>query len=640
MAKDVQVKSMKKIKILLFIMVTIVFVALLCFLFAGENFIVLKEIFRSGATKDEIQQSIGKLGLRAYIVVFVLSMIQVVLTFIPAEPLHVVSGISFGLGRGLAVCLLGILVGNTIIYLLYKVFGKKLTDFFAANVDFDFSVAQKSKKIALIVIILYCLPAIPYGLICFFAASMGIKYPKYILITGIGSIPSLILDVGLGHITMATSWAVSISIFFVIIVLLIIMFKYKAQIFEKVNEYVKKSQEKERNKVGNYNTLLFNLASGAVCASITRKVKIKLKNNVGKLSKPCIVLCNHGSFYDFVYSGMLIKKYKPHFIVARMYFHHKLLGKVISSSGAFPKSMFVADVENSKNCLKVIASKGMLAMMPEARLSTIGTFEGIQDTTYKFIQKMQVPVYVVKINGSYLAKPKWGDKVRKGSLVEGELNLLLSQEKIKTLSLDEIKTKIDQSLCYDEWEWLKQHPEISYKHKTLAKGLENILSLCPQCNSKYSLVTDKNNIKCEKCDAVISIDNRYTLSGTKFDNIKDWYLWQKDVLKQEIESNPDFCLKSNVELKHLSKDGKRCTRPAGSGYCVLNRDGLLYVGTEDGNNIEKMFPISQIYRILFGAGEDFEIYEGKELYYFVPEDTRSCVTWYLASEILKEINKN
>ena len=217
MEQNTQVKSMKKIKILLFVLVLVVFAALLCFLFAGDNFLVLKEIFRTGATKAEIQQSIGKLGIRAYIVVFVLAMIQVVLTFIPAEPLHVISGISFGLGRGLAVCLLGILVGNTIIYFLYKAFGKKISNFFAANVDFDFSLAQKSKKVALLVIILYCLPAIPYGLICFFAATMGMKYPKYILITGIGSIPSLILDVGLGHITMATSWAVSITIFFVII---------------------------------------------------------------------------------------------------------------------------------------------------------------------------------------------------------------------------------------------------------------------------------------------------------------------------------------------------------------------------------------------------------------------------------------
>ena len=170
-----------------------------------------------------------------------------------------------------------------------------------------------------------------------------------------------------------------------------------------------------------------------------------------------------------------------------MYFHNKYLSKIISGTGAFPKSMFSADVESSKNCMKVIASKGVLAMMPEARLSTVGKFEGIQDTTFKFIKKTQLPVYVIKINGSYLAKPKWGDKIRKGAMVEGELSQLFTKEEVQTLSLEEIQEKISNALDYDEWKWLEQHPEVHYKHKTLAKGLENVLSICPKCKERYSL---------------------------------------------------------------------------------------------------------------------------------------------------------
>ena len=79
---------------------------------------------------------------------------------------------------------------------------------------------------------------------------MGMKYSKYILITGIGSIPSLFLDVGLGHITMTISWIISVSIFLVIVVLLILIFKYKKQIFEKVNEYLRKTKEKEKEETG------------------------------------------------------------------------------------------------------------------------------------------------------------------------------------------------------------------------------------------------------------------------------------------------------------------------------------------------------------------------------------------------------
>jgi hypothetical protein len=47
--------------------------------------------------------------------------------------------------------------------------------------------------------------------------------------------------------------------------------------------------------------------------------------------------------------------------------------------------------------------------------------------------------------------------------------------------------------------------------------------------------------------------------------------------------------------------------------------------------------MSEIYRLLFGAGEDFELYEGRERFYFIPEDKRSCVDWYIVSKILKEL---
>ena len=80
-------------------------------------------------------------------------------------------------------------------------------------------------------------------------------------------------------------------------------------------------------------------------------------------------------------------------------------------------------------------------------------------------------------------------------------------------------------------------------------------------------------------------------------------------------------------------------RVAGKGVCTLNRQGLTYKGTRDGEEVEKLFPLSGIYRILFGAGEDFEIYEGKEIFYFCPEELRSCVDYYIVSKLLKEISE-
>lgn len=397
-----------------------------------------------------------------------------------------------------------------------------------------------------------------------------------------------------------------------------------------------KRTNKKKNYVPMANGLVWNVLVAGCKAVLNRKIKIKLVNEVGRLERPAIVLCNHGSFIDFAYAGTLLKKERPHFIVARLYFYHKLLGKVLRYVGCIPKSMFSSDIANVKGCMKVLKSGRILAMMPEARLSTVGKFEGIQDSTYTFIQRCNVPVYTIHINGDYLASPKWGDGMRKGSYVEAVLTPLFKAGETKEMPLEEVKKRIDQALYYNELDWLETKPEIEYQSKTIAEGLENILYLCPKCGSRYSMKTKGNKLYCECCGMEAHVGTRYEfLEGNPFLNFRDWYEWQVAETKKEIAAG-GYKLESKVELLHGSKDGKRCTRHAGEGVCVLDQTGLTYKGTRDGETVEKFFPMSRIYRLLFGAGEDFEIYEGTEIWYFRPENLRSCVEWYVASELLKE----
>ncbi len=363
-------------------------------------------------------------------------------------------------------------------------------------------------------------------------------------------------------------------------------------------------------------------------------VRIKTVNKIGKPKAPSIVLCNHGSFIDFIYAAALLRKYKPHFIVARLYFYNTVLGWLLRKVGAFPKSMFAMDMENAKNCLTVLKNHEILAMMPEARLSTAGQFEDIQENTYSFIKKSGVDVYTVKIHGDYLADPKWGNGFRRGAVVEAQLDILYTAEQVKSISMEQLKQGVKQRLSYDEFQWLQQRPKIRYHSRHLAEGLENILSVCPVCNRKHTIVTKRSKIFCEHCGYLTSLDDRYGFAPDfRFANLAQWYDWQKAQLKKEISENADYVLSAKVELR-LPSSGNGLTRHSGFGTCTLNRDGLTYSGTKDGETVEIHFSIGRIYRLLFGAGENFEIYDGTQILYFVPEEKRSAVDWYMASMIL------
>ena len=622
-----------KIKIIVGIGFACFFALLMVFLFYGKNFEVLKSFFEEKPTQAGIKEKMAKFGWRGKVTVTILAMLQVVLTFLPAEPIQVISGIAFGFNTGLLLCTLGVIIGNTLIFCMYKAFGDKLSDYFDKNLNINFAKLGRSCKATLFVFILYFLPAIPYGMICFLAATLRMKFPRYIVVTVLGAIPSVCIGVGLGHMAMNSRWQISLCLFAVLVVLLAIMLAKKDVLFKKVNELVeKKAQVKKYSRI---KLEIAYLVSRRVF--FLKGVKVKYTKKAEIKNTPAILLCNHGSFVDFAYAGTLTKKHRPNFIVARLYFYRSVADWVLRQFGCFPKSMFTTDLESAKNCLRVLRNKGVLAMMPEARLSTAGKFEDIQSGTFEFLKTAKVPVYYVKINGGYLAKPKWGDKMRRGAVVEATLDLLLTAEEIQSLTSEEIKERVEAALYFDDFEWLKSHPEIEYKSKRLAQGLENILSLCPHCHQKYTLTSKGRKIKCTSCGAEAELDNRYSfVNGKPFENPLKWYEWQIQELSNQIKGSLDFELKSPVTLKQSSKDGRSMLRVSGKGECILNREGLTYRGISDGEEIEKHFPMSEIYRLLFGAGEDFEIYEGKEIYYFVPEEKRSCVDWYIASRILKE----
>ena len=623
-----------KVKLYTALIFVVLFIGLAFLLLSGNNLRIIKSVFRDDLTAEEAQDALAELGWRGYITFGALSMLQVVCTFMPAEPTQVVSGITFGFWKGSLVCLAGVFAGNTILYILYKIYGDKLTKYFQTKAEFDFDVARKSSKVVMIILILYFLPAIPYGIICLFAASLNIKYPKYILVTMIGSIPSEVMGVGLGHMAMSFSWILSLIVFVVLILLLAILFIYRSALFKKLNEYIKEKQAAVKES----SSLLWGTLAFGSKLAYDGKIKPTFKNNVGKLERPSIVLCNHGSFIDFVYAGRMLRKEKPHFVTARLYSYHKKLYKIMKKVGCIPKSMFSADLENAKGCMRVLGHGKVLALLPEARLSTVGKFEDIQPSTYKFLKRANVPLYIINLRGDYLANPKWGDGARKGGFVEIELNHLLSAQEVAEMSLDELQTRVEAAISYDEFAWLETKPDIKYRKKTLAEGLQNILYICPNCGGRYALNTKNHDIFCEKCGEKWSIDDRYAFVEEKpFKNFADWYAWQVEETKKEIINSEDYRLESKVELRHGSKDGKSFTRHAGEGVCTLTKAGLRYCGSEDGQEIEKFFPLSQIYRLLFGAGENFEIYEGKEIWYFRPEEKRSCVTWYVVSGLLKEL---
>ena len=636
-------KQQSRYKIWIILGVIVAVIGLVFLALSGGNGELLLNLIKkdSDVSMEELSAQLREFGWRGYVSIISLVVLQVICTVLPAEPFQMLGGFAFGFPVGLLCCMVGVLLGASLIYMLQSIFGDRLRSFFVKKLNLDLEAIAASSKGTLLILVLYYLPAIPYGMICFIAASMGMSYRRYLAVTFAGALPSVCIGVGLGHIVTISGSAVSICILVALVLVLAVVFWKRDMLFARINHFAHKHKKTAGHKVQPVNGFLMGILYFGFRVSLALSgVKVKTVNQAGNIQGPALVLCNHGSFMDFIYATALLRKHKPHFITARLYFYHRVLGYFLGKVGAFPKSMFAIDMENAKNCLTVLKNNGILAMMPEARLSTAGRFEDIQANTYGFIKKSGVDVYTIKIDGDYLADPKWGKGFRRGALVEVKLEQLYTAQQVQTLTVEQIQQDVDARLYYDEFQWLAQRPDVRYTNKKLAEGLENILSVCPTCGRKFTLTTKKRKIFCEHCGCLTAMDDRYAFDKDfRFENLAQWYDWQQDLLEAEIAENPDYALTSSVELR-LPSDGKGLTRHGGTGVCTLNREGLTYSGTKDGETVCLQFSLAKIYRLLFGAGENFEIYDGTQILYFVPEEKRSAVQWYMASKILYDrLNK-
>ena len=75
------------------------FVFLILFALSGDNAKILKNLFTQDFSHEELRDQLMDFGWRGYIVIAALATLQLVCTFLPAEPVQVLAGILIGVAN-------------------------------------------------------------------------------------------------------------------------------------------------------------------------------------------------------------------------------------------------------------------------------------------------------------------------------------------------------------------------------------------------------------------------------------------------------------------------------------------------------------------------------------------------------------
>lgn len=190
--------------------ITIILVALFVVLMGAITWLVGRPLVQHLQQPEEFRQWIdahGWLGRLAFVGV---SVLQIVVAFIPGEPVELFAGYAFGFWLGVALCEAGILIGGAIVYLFVRRFGRKAVEvFFSREKIESLRFLQNEKKLEFWVFLLFFIPGTPKDVMTYIVPLTPMKLGKFLLISGVARLPSVITSIlsgnalGMGEHTLA-----------------------------------------------------------------------------------------------------------------------------------------------------------------------------------------------------------------------------------------------------------------------------------------------------------------------------------------------------------------------------------------------------------------------------------------------------
>lgn len=187
-------------------------------------------------------------GIYGSLIFLLLQIFQIVISIIPGEFVEIVAGISFGWFYGFILCEIGIFIGSSLIFLLCRKVGKPIVKSFVGERQFKrLEKIDKHPSRDRIIFLIFLIPGLPKDVLTYVASFFNIKYMKFIIISMVARIPSIITSTIAGGYLLEAQYLEAVIIFIVTGIFSVFCYILSDKIMNKINEHRK--SEGEKNEV-------------------------------------------------------------------------------------------------------------------------------------------------------------------------------------------------------------------------------------------------------------------------------------------------------------------------------------------------------------------------------------------------------
>lgn len=155
--------------------------------------------FGDERSRDALKDAILEYRPFDMLILLAIQIVQVVIAIIPGGPIEVVAGLIYGTFGGAALVLAGTILGSMSVFSLVRFFGHKLVErVFASEKLSKFKFLSDTKRLEIIIFILFFIPGLPKDMLTYIAPLTKIKQRDFLIITTIARIPAVVSSTYIG----------------------------------------------------------------------------------------------------------------------------------------------------------------------------------------------------------------------------------------------------------------------------------------------------------------------------------------------------------------------------------------------------------------------------------------------------------
>ncbi len=565
------------------------------------------------------RQLLAEEGAAGAMSVVLIEALQMLVVFIPAEFIQISSALSYPVWLSVPLCDLGVCLGASIIFLLVRRFRLSSSAFEKSRGRIErLSSELHERNTILLLFLLFFMPLVPFGAICYFGAGTQLPYRKYILTVAAGVLPSILVSNLMG--AAGTAFLVNnLPLWQLVLAILALA----ALLFALILVFIRFVCFKGRE--GTPDSMMYAFIFFLVRLWLGRRQRVEIDDAaLRELEPPYILLSNHESFEDFYYISQMAHPRNPSYLVNEYYCTRPVLRHMAKRGGILSKKLFTPDMAAPLGILRTVRRGYPVVIFPEGRLSPDGRSNPIVESGAALYRRMKAPLVLLRIDGAYWAHPKWRKKSFRSD-IRLSVRRVLKPEELAAMT----DAQLDELLRAELYNDASDHPGF-YPQKNKAVGLEGLLYRCADCGALYDTEGVGNELRCRACGKRHRLDEHYRFTDAP-GTIGRYYDAIRELEARELDT---LSLRAAVKTKIFGADGGPVRWE--KGECTLDAEAFRYRSEKEDFTI----PTEKLPALAFSCGEEFELYHEGELHYFYPlEQPRQAARWALAVDLMAEKRK-